>query len=141
MATRKQRRRREKEKRHDYEFVYLDSEGNEVEPETVENGATPAKANGARGSRNGSKKTGAIGRRGKTPQPPSWRRVARRGALFAPLFLGTFLLVGGSRISFASALIQTLVVMVMFVPFAYFLDSMIWRSHQRRSGAAGTSKR
>jgi hypothetical protein len=140
VATRKQRRRREKEKRHDYEFVYLDSEGNEVEPETVENGAAPAKANG-RGSRDSGKKTVARGRRGKTPQPPSWRRVARRGALFAPLFLGTFLLVGGSRISFASALIQTLVVMVMFVPFAYFLDSMMWKSHQRRSGAAGTSKR
>src|SRR5262249_43861893 len=31
MATKKQRRRREKGRRHDYEFVYVDQEGEEVE--------------------------------------------------------------------------------------------------------------
>src|SRR5919198_2511809 len=31
VATKKQRRRREKEARHEYEFVYVDHEGNEVE--------------------------------------------------------------------------------------------------------------
>jgi hypothetical protein len=32
MSSRKQRRRRAKERRHDYEYVYLDEEGNETEP-------------------------------------------------------------------------------------------------------------
>ncbi len=36
MPTRKQRRRREKEKRHDYEVVYMDADGNEVPSDEVE---------------------------------------------------------------------------------------------------------
>ena len=38
MPTRKQRRRQAKEKRHEYEFVYVDDEGNELDdvPEELE---------------------------------------------------------------------------------------------------------
>ena len=40
MATKKQRRRREKERRHEYETVFVDEHGDEVE---VEEPARPAK--------------------------------------------------------------------------------------------------
>lgn len=139
MATKKQRRRREKEKRHDYEVVYLDHEGNEVEPEPSvspsngRGGASP-KSGGGRGQ-----KAGTAGRRGRAPQPPSWRRVAKRGAMFAPLFLITVLLIGGKRMNVAAAVVQTAVLLVLFVPFSYFLDSVMWKSFQRRQ--AGSAKR
>jgi hypothetical protein len=35
MPSRKQRRREAKSKRHEYETVYLDGEGNELDPEEV----------------------------------------------------------------------------------------------------------
>ena len=46
MPTRKQKRREAKSKRHEYEFVYLDSEGNELE-EPPEELVAPAKAKAA----------------------------------------------------------------------------------------------
>ena len=44
MPTRKQRRRAQKERRHEYETVWVDAEGNELdEPPEEELAATPAK--------------------------------------------------------------------------------------------------
>ena len=130
MATRKQRRRREKDKRHEYEFVYVDDEGNEVEPDPDDVKRPPKRTGSANGK--AAKSTSARGR--KTPQPPSWRRVAKRGAIFGPLFIGLVLVIGGKKMTLGSAIIQTAILMVFFVPFSYFLDSMVWRSYQKRSG-------
>jgi hypothetical protein len=139
VATKKQRRRREKEQRHDYEIVYLDDEGNEVEPDEPEVRA-PAKRATTSQSRSG--KGSSSTRRGRAPQPPSWRRVVKRGAIFAPLFLATLLLLGrGSHISYVEAVGQTLILIALFVPFSYFLDSMMWRSYQKKSGRSSTAKR
>jgi hypothetical protein len=138
VATKKQRRRREKEHRHDYEVVYLDSEGNELDPEEVQVHAPPKRnANGRSSSRSGS--SGTRGRR--VPQPPSWRRVAKRGAIFAPLFIATVLLLGGKNTSLATAVVQTIVLLVLFIPFSYFLDSLVWRSHLKRTGGGASPKR
>ena len=59
MPTRKQRRRRLKELRHDYEYVYVDEEGREVEVDPAEleqasprrNGKQESKASPAKKSR------------------------------------------------------------------------------------------
>ena len=76
MATKKQKRRREKERRHEYEYVYVDEEGQEVEVDEREeerkNGKSPAQR---------AVKTD----RGRTVDPPSWRRTLRRAAIFSPL--------------------------------------------------------
>ena len=88
MATRKQRRRREKSFRHDYGFVVNDEEGNEVELAGSELRArkdTVTKAKpGAKPA--ASKQAAAKGTRRATrdPDPPSWRRSARRAALWCP---------------------------------------------------------
>jgi hypothetical protein len=85
MATKKQRRRREKDRRHDYEFVYIDDEGNEVEVATPEKPAKEAPARKAAASG-----TGRGTRQARAPKPPSWRSVGRMGILmFALLFLFT----------------------------------------------------
>ncbi|MFL5912907.1 MAG: hypothetical protein ACJ768_20360, partial [Gaiellaceae bacterium] len=76
MPTRKQKRREAKTKRHDYEFVYVDDEGHEVEappePEKRTNGAKPATKK---------KSTPPPRSRRRTPQPPSWQRAGRRALI------------------------------------------------------------
>lgn len=129
MANRKQRRRREKEKRHAYDLVEIDEEGNETVVRATE--VRTESTGSAKGATTGRKKEPARRKRGVV-QPPSWRRVGKRGALFAPIFLATVLILGGDRMTFAGAFVQTLLLVAVFVPFSYFMDRVMWRSHQKR---------
>ncbi len=135
MATEKQRRRRAKEKRHAYDLVEIDSDGNEtvltaseLKPETTAKGGSAKK--GTTGS--GRAKVG----RG-TPQPPSWPRVAKRGAIFAPLFLATVMLLGGGKVTFAGAVMNTVLLLAVFIPFSYLMDRVVWRMYQKRLAKGG----
>jgi hypothetical protein len=91
MPTRKQRRRAQKERRHEYETVWVDAEGNVLDepPEELvatthekrENGKSKAKAQPQRG-----------GRAARVPPAPSWRRAGKRslilgGAIFALFYI------------------------------------------------------
>jgi hypothetical protein len=117
MATKKQRRRRAKEHRHEY--VWEDSEGNELEPEDV-----PArKSEPARRTR------ATAG--GRQPQAPSWARTLKRGAIFAPIMFVTVMLLS-SDLTLASQIVQTAIIVSIFIPFSYFLDVVFWRSAQKR---------
>jgi hypothetical protein len=126
MPTRKQRRRRAKEQRHEYEVVYLDDEGNEVEVEPEE--APSPRRQSDKGAR--PTKTETRGR-GRTLEPPSWPKTLRRGLLFAPIFFGTVLLIMPDR-NVLGAVAQTLLLLLIFVPFSYFMDRVFWRSQQKR---------
>ncbi len=138
MATKKQRRRREKEKRHEYEIVYVDEDGNELEAEEVE-ARTPKEPPARRSS--SAKQTSQARSRGRAPQPPSWQRSLKRGAIFTPLFVATILLINRKSGTVAGALISAVFLLVVFVPFSYFLDVMVWRSHQKRLGQGPAAKR
>ena len=129
MATQKQRRRRAKEKRHEYELVEIDGEGNE----TVLRASELKSESGTRpqASKRAAKTPTARPPRG-TPQPPNWRRVLKRGGLFAPIFLATVLLLGGGRLTFAGAVVQAVLLLAIFVPFSYFMDRIVWRMHEKR---------
>ena len=126
MATQKQRRRRAKEKRHAYDLVEIDAEGNE----TVLT-ASELKSEPKPGAKPESRSQPSKLSRG-TPQPPSWRRVFKRGALFAPIFLATVMLLAGDRLTFAGAALQTVFLLAIFVPFSYFMDRLVWRTHEKR---------
>jgi hypothetical protein len=135
MANQKQRRRRAKEKRHQYDLVEIDGEGNEtvlsatdVKSEAPERTKKPA----SRGS-----EPSASSRRG-APKPPTWGRVLKRAAIFAPIFLATVLLLGGDRITFPGAALQTLFLLAIFVPFSYLMDRLVWRSHEKRLAKTST---
>jgi hypothetical protein len=141
VATKKQRRRREKGQRHEYEIVYVDDEGNEVEPEDAPVRAPAPRASSSRGKSGKSGKAAPLPRRGRAPQPPSWQRVLKRGAIFAPLFLVTVMLIDRKHMTLARAVVQTALLLVLFVPFSYFLDSLMWRSHQKRLGGGSAAKR
>src|SRR6187401_29124 len=136
MATKKQQRRRQKLKRHDYEEVYVDEEGNVLPPEEAEELAVASTSRKAERTA----KQRPTTRSGRVLEPPSWRKVLKRGLLFFPLMLITVMLLGRD-LSLAQQVFQTVVLMAFFLPFSYFMDSMMWRSHQRRTARAGDSKR
>src|SRR5215211_1018230 len=123
MPSRKQRRRQAKERRHDYEYVYVDDEGHEVEID-------PAEIEERRNGKAKRPERAAAG--GRTVQPPSWNRVGRRALIFAPLMFATVYLLGRNSLSTAQILIQTLVLLAIFLPFSYFMDSLMYRAYQRR---------
>ncbi len=122
MPTRKQRRRRAKERRHDYEYVYVDEEGREVEVD--EPGKAPSK------SKNGTRPVRT--RSGRRIDPPSWNRVAKRGLIFAPLMFITIRLLERGEPLAASAF-RTAFLLLVFLPFSYVMDSFLYRSYQRRT--------
>jgi hypothetical protein len=124
MPSRKQRRRRAKERRHEWEEVWVDEEGNEVErPLEVE----PSR-NGKRASAPARPQTG-----GRTVQPPSWRRVAKRGLIFAPLMFLTVTFLSG-ELTIAQRLINTGFLLAFFLPFSYAMDALMYRMASRRAG-------
>src|SRR6476661_8559959 len=89
VANQKQRRKRAKEKRHAYELVEIDSEGNE----TVLTASAVRSESAERDPRREKSRQGTKEKGGRGPQPPTWPRVLKRGALFGPIFLATVLLI------------------------------------------------
>lgn len=135
MTNQKQRRRRAKENRHDYDLVYMDEDGVE---QPVERDDGPRKPPGRLGRKTTATKSQRTqpadkgGRRGRVVQPPSWRKVLKRGAIFAPIFFATVWLLGGGKMTFAGALVQTALLIGVFIPFSYFMDRVVWRQQQKR---------
>jgi hypothetical protein len=119
MPTRKQRRRRAKELRHEY--VWEDEEGNELEPADARDTAT--------------RRARPAPRSGREPQEPSLRRTLKRALIFAPIMFVTVMLLS-SNLGRVEQVVQTLVLVAIFIPFSYFLDRVFWRSYQRRLARA-----
>ncbi len=139
VPTRKQRRRRQKDRRHEYEYVYVDDEGREVDPAAVEETV----------SRNGSKQQPTSQKGGRRSvrqlEPASWRRVLKRGLLFAPLM---FILISflSPDLTTVQQIQQTAFLLLIFIPFSYVMDSMTYRMLKKRQekleggGSAGEKR-
>jgi hypothetical protein len=120
MPSKKQRRRREKLKRHDWEYVEVDDEGNEVPLEPAQ--LKKAEANGKPRARGG--------RVAREVKPPSWNRALKRGALFVPilyLFLSVI-----EHVNPATAVGISFLYAAAFVPMFFFVDRMAYRGYRRR---------
>jgi hypothetical protein len=143
MPSKKQRRRRAKELRHEYEYVYVDEEGQEVAPEEIEDEAPaprPAKKSPAKATASARPKSATQSSVRAVP-PPSWQRVLKRGAIFAPfMFLGIMLLSGG-KLSILGVFAQTLWLVALFIPFSYFIDRAMYRRYLRQSGDSPPARR
>ena len=124
MPSKKQRRRQQKLKRHEWEEVYVDEEGREVDPDEAEQLLQPAKA--AR------TKAQPADRGRRVVEPPSWRRTFKRGALFFPLMLIVVFFLNSKDATTLQSIISTVTLMAFFLPFSYFMDTIVWRSYQRR---------
>ena len=139
MPTRKQRRKRQKDLRHAWEEVYVDAEGRELEPEEVEEILPPKpeprrrQPAAAKGKQQPAARTG----RGREIQPPSWRRVLKRGAIFAPLmYVFLYLVTRNDNLTPAQLIVQTAMLMLLFLPFSYLMDTFtyrLWKKRQAKS--------
>jgi hypothetical protein len=129
MPTRKQKRRDAKTKRHEYETVYVDDEGNEVEGPDEEPRRNGSKAPAAKKSQ----ARPASGRR-RTPQPPSWRRAGRRAVVLGAVVFALFGVLGKGH-NYAGALVAAVIYTILFVPFTYLLDRFAYRRWQARGEA------
>lgn len=130
MATKKQRRRRDKDRRHDWEYVYVDDTGREVEVE--DSGEGDARTQEKRPDRRPVQARG-----GRRVEPPSWRRVLKRAAIFAPLMLVVVYVLKPKGASVGTVITQTAFLMAFFIPFSYVMDMLLYRMHRKRTGAAG----
>jgi hypothetical protein len=151
MPTRKQRRRAQKERRHEYETVWVDSEGNELD-EPPEDYGEPAPRE-KRDDRKSTPKSGRPqrpqrpqrgGRPIKAPLPPSWRRATKRSLILGVVIVALFYLVnskakGNHRLE--SALVIGVLYTALFVPFQYAIDRFAYRRWQAKFGPSGAKKR
>jgi hypothetical protein len=146
MPTRKQRRRAQKERRHEYETVWVDAEGNELEepPEELaaraEKPEKPEKRNGAKPRPKTAQQRG--GRPVRVPPPPSWQRAAKRALIIGAVIFVFIYLVGSRKggNNFASALLLAVIYTGLFVPFQYTIDRFAYRRWQNRADAQAANR-
>ena len=135
MPSKKQQRRRQKLKRHEYEEVYVDEEGRVLAPEEAEELVAARPEKRARAARAEAPRRG-----GRVIDSPSWRRTGKRGLLFFPLMLITVFLLAGDEVTTLGKIVQTVALMAFFLPFSYFMDTMVWRTAQRRLARSDETK-
>ena|SRR5579859_1433627 len=137
MPTRKQRKRMQKERRHEYETVWVDSEGNELE-EPPDDVARPAPERRQDGTKPQPKRPQQRSSRAtRTPLPPSWRRAAKRSFLLGAVIFVMFALLIRSKNGqhqYGSALFLAVLYTALFTPFTYGLDRFAYRRWQRKIG-------
>jgi hypothetical protein len=126
MPSRKQRKKRAKANRHEYEYVLLDDEGNEVPDEPA---ALRKKKDEPKAKRGAAKKPAHAGR---TIQPPSWRRVGKRALIFAPFMFITVSLLS-KHLTLSAKLLQVGFLLGFFLPFSYVMDTVAYRTYLRRT--------
>jgi hypothetical protein len=132
MPSRKQRRRRAKERRHEWEEVWVDEEGNEIDP-PPEDDQGPS-SNAKRASAPTRQQSGR-----RNVQPPSWRRVGKRGLIFAPLMFLTVSFLS-SNLTIAQRIANTVFLLAFFLPFSYAMDAFMYRMFVKRGGAPAGRK-
>ena len=126
MPTRKQKRRREKLQRHEYEYVLETEEGEEIPLERPrERDAADGKARGA------AKKPGG-GRPAREVPKPSFQRVAKRTAIFAPLILLVVWWTSGDEVTTGAKIFTAVTLLAFFIPFSYMVDVLMYRFLGRR---------
>lgn len=135
MPSRKQRRRREKGFRHEWEYVEVDPEtGEEREIAPAELRADKPKRERPAAQAKGKQQPARRGRR--EPQPPSWNRVIKRTAMFAPL-MALFIYWTNSNSknggSGSQIVLSTLILILFFAPFSYVVDSWTYKLWVKRT--------
>jgi hypothetical protein len=142
MPSRKQRRREAKAKRHEYETVWLDADGNELDvvPEELER---PTKERA--GSRNGGKPAASRPqpqrRGGRVPPEPSWNRAVKRAGLLGIVVFVLFSFT--AKGNYLSVVPLALLYTALFIPFTYYIDRFAYRRYLAKGeqGRGGPTKK
>jgi hypothetical protein len=127
VATKKQRKRRSKLKRHEYEYVIETEDGEEVPLETLRDEGKDDRASGAK------REPALVDRRGRPVQKPTFERVIRRAAIFAPILFLFVWFTSRDRLSVVGVALNTLILVAFFIPFSYLVDRMVYRMVLRRN--------
>jgi hypothetical protein len=137
MPTRKQRRRQQKSRRHEYEYIYVDDEGNEVPVDPAE--LRPEKKNGKVDTRTQTGKRAPSRMGPRVIEPPSWRRAVKRAAIWAPLLVVALMLIN-RNVSPLQWATSALFLVAFFIPISYFTDSVAYRMYRKRVDRDATPK-
>jgi hypothetical protein len=143
MPSRKQRRRREKLKRHEYEYVLETEEGEEIPLESARDAREAVKGKSPKSDAPGKPAKGVVGRGGRVIPEPSFRRVLRRSAIFAPLIAVFIYLTsqGDDNFSWTGFLFTVALLLAFFMPFSYLVDVVVYRLARRRQESERASRR
>jgi len=133
MATRKQRKRSQKERRHEYETVWVDAEGNELEEppdDLVEPAPRQKRANGQKPQQKRPQRSSRA-----APLPPSWRRAAKRSLLLGGVIFVLFVMLSSKdgTNAYISAFVLALGYTALFVPFTYYVDRFSYRRWEQKA--------
>jgi hypothetical protein len=124
MPSRKVRRRRAKLQRHEYEYVIETPEGEEIPVER------PTERE--RGVDGKSKKERApTDKRGREIPKPTFQRVMRRSAIFAPL-LFVVVYITSPDMEITAMVFNVALLLAFFIPFSYLVDVFVYRMLMRR---------
>jgi hypothetical protein len=126
MPSRKQRRRRQKLQRHEYEYVVETDEG-DVPLEEFRGSGEGRPENGRK-----KEERTPLDRRGRPIQKPTLQRVLRRTLIFAPILAVFVYLTSGDQLAPTGIVLNVLILLAFFIPFSYFVDTMIYRASMRR---------
>ena len=138
MATRKQRKRTQKERRHEYETVWVDEEGNELEEPPDEPVAASEKRDGAKPKPKAkAQQQQRGGRAARVPPPPSWQRAAKRSLIIGVAIFAFFYILSKNGHNLGTALALAGVYTVLFIPFTYTIDRFAYNRYLRRTEQQG----
>jgi hypothetical protein len=136
MPTKKQRRRAQKERRHEYETVWVDEEGNELEDPPDEPVAAPQKRDGTKPKPKAKAQPQQRGGRAvRVPPQPSWRRAAKRSLIIGVAIFAFFFIV--SKNNLGTALGLGVLYTALFIPFTYTIDRFAYNRYLRRAEQQG----
>jgi hypothetical protein len=127
MPSRKQRRRREKLQRHEWEYVLETEEGEEIPVKSPR----PRRAD----EDDPARRRRPVDRGGRVAQKPSFQRVMKRTAIFAPL-LFVVIWITGPNLTIVQKVAQTALLITFFIPFSYLVDVLVYRALMRRQERA-----
>jgi hypothetical protein len=143
MPSRKQRQRKLKSKRHEWETVWVDEEGNELEapPEDiVEQERVKKERAGTRATVSQTGKKPAQRGARREPQPPSWNRAIKRAGLLGIVVFFLFTFAAGSASNrYVAAIVPAAIYTALFVPFTYLIDRFAYRRFQAKQAGGGAA--
>jgi hypothetical protein len=139
MPSKKQRRRQQKARRHEYEYVYVDDEGNEVAVDPAELRADRSDMRESRPKPGQSRKPDARKSPRRAIEPPSWRRSGRRALILGPVLIVAMMLFNRD-LPLSQQITPAIFLIAFFIPFSYFTDSLAYRMYRKRLARSKTAK-
>jgi hypothetical protein len=139
VPSKKQRRRQQKARRHEYEYVYVDDEGNEVAVDPAELRADKSDERESRPKQAQSRKADARKGPRRAIEPPSWRRSGKRALILGPILVVAMMLFN-QDLPLSQQIAPAIFLMAFFIPFSYFTDSLAYRMYRKRLARSKTAK-